>query len=461
MQRKLYPSLTLLLLILAPGPVLAELAGRVISFTGDSDVLRTSDGSREPIRQQLPIQVNDQIETSIDGQVKLLLTDESVLMIGPDSEMTISEAYVNSGESQTSVSLAKGWLRSMVGKQLGQNSHFRIKTPVAVAGVRGTDNTVYHDSTEGTTGVRGQDGTTEVTNANPEIGTSVDIVKDTYTLVQEGEPPTPPAYIAPTQTLRQIIRERKTQTDSGSEAEEEVATDQTNEGEEEESAIEKESGGEEQRTPTESGAVETPAPVVESFAIQSSLEEREIVITELLEETMDANAFASEGEASALLIELMEEKIQNKQELAEDRGASQQFEDAAEEKEQIAPITLEEELQATVQQEVSREFVVTEPVVTDSELQQREEPAPSEPTPAEPVVVPTEPEPEQPVVTPTEPEPEQPIVTPTEPEPEPEQPVLIEPEPEAAPVFDPTPTTPPTTNPGSVNLPIGVTIPGL
>lgn len=177
----------------------AQAVGRVVAVSGEASVIRSSDSSRHALGFKDPIFLNDRILTATASQVKLLLNDDSILKVSPTSELLISESLLGPGEqSRTTVNLLKGKLRSLVGKQLGANSRFEVHTDVAVAGVRGTD---FEVLAAGESLVRTFSGVVEVGNIDPKIPQTVLLTANMFTRVVMGQPPTPPAYIAPGERL--------------------------------------------------------------------------------------------------------------------------------------------------------------------------------------------------------------------------------------------------------------------
>lgn len=178
----------------------AQAVARVVAVSGEASVIRSSDSSRHALAFKDPIFLNDRILTATASQVKLLLNDDSILKVSPTSELLISESLLGPGEqSRTTVNLLKGKLRSLVGKQLGANSRFEVHTDVAVAGVRGTD---FEVLAAGESLVRTFSGVVEVGNIDPKIPQTVLLTANMFTRVVMGQPPTPPAYIAPGESLR-------------------------------------------------------------------------------------------------------------------------------------------------------------------------------------------------------------------------------------------------------------------
>lgn len=86
------------------------------------------------------IELNDVIAVEKGGNLKLSLNDESVLMVGGGSQLTIEEGRFESLEHRSFVAkLGFGKVWAHVSKALsGSDAKFEVKTERAVAGVRGT-----------------------------------------------------------------------------------------------------------------------------------------------------------------------------------------------------------------------------------------------------------------------------------------------------------------------------------
>ncbi len=85
--------------------------------------------------------VGETFQTKADGRVKLrFLEGNNEVVLGTNTTLLIQRAGDNSGTKGTDLALARGQVRSSVNtKYSGQGSEsFNIKTPNAVAGVRGT-----------------------------------------------------------------------------------------------------------------------------------------------------------------------------------------------------------------------------------------------------------------------------------------------------------------------------------
>ncbi|WP_411744204.1 FecR domain-containing protein [Reinekea sp.] len=156
-----------------------EAVGNVVVVIGSVSVQRVATGDKEILAAQHELFLNDVIITGADGLAKLLLRDETILKISPNSEVVISEMIAGpDAEGRSTVDLLKGRLRSVIGNKLGANTTFDINTPVAVAGVRGTDFEVVHLLVNGewVSGIRCYDGSVLVAAAEAGLEVQDDII---------------------------------------------------------------------------------------------------------------------------------------------------------------------------------------------------------------------------------------------------------------------------------------------
>ena len=105
------------------------------------DVKITSGGKVESAKVGKKVFPGDSIEAAADSRAKVVMSDKNVLNVSPDSKIVI-EKYENDGKDKKNVELnvLYGKVRASVEQKYdGEKSKFNIKTPSAVAGVRGTD----------------------------------------------------------------------------------------------------------------------------------------------------------------------------------------------------------------------------------------------------------------------------------------------------------------------------------
>ncbi|HTS79762.1 MAG TPA: FecR family protein [Myxococcaceae bacterium] len=98
------------------------------------------DGKEQPLQQGSEVDLDDTLRTGPDGNLKLTLTDQSVVVLGPDSELLLERAEFEAQErSKVSLKLIVGGVWAKVKKAIaGSDSTFEVSAARAVAGVRGT-----------------------------------------------------------------------------------------------------------------------------------------------------------------------------------------------------------------------------------------------------------------------------------------------------------------------------------
>lgn len=142
------PQLVLLLLLAMltacgsqgtpPGP--AVLIGVVEETKGFPSVIR---GQRTYLlAKQSRIYQGDIIETDRESKIKLKMLDDTTFALGPNSHFVLHEYKYSETESApvAQMSLTSGSLRSKTAKLMqARRPSFKINTPQALIGIRGTD----------------------------------------------------------------------------------------------------------------------------------------------------------------------------------------------------------------------------------------------------------------------------------------------------------------------------------
>lgn len=95
-------------------------------------------GGDRPLEDQKPVYSGDKITTNALGRAQIVFQDETKLVVGPNSSLTIDK-FVFTGDGKASavaMNMAKGALRFISGNS--PSSVYKLKTPSATIGVRGT-----------------------------------------------------------------------------------------------------------------------------------------------------------------------------------------------------------------------------------------------------------------------------------------------------------------------------------
>lgn len=155
------------------------------------------------------IQEGDMIVTGPDSRAKIVMADRNVINVNPDTELVI-EIYQNdaaSGQKNVQMNLLNGKVRSNVEQTYdGAKSKFLIKTPTAVAGVRGTQFLAGFFRSTGMTSIVTFKGAVQlfaITPTGQMIGAPVEIRKGQTSSVQTNSIPEPPKDI-PKQEIKKM-----------------------------------------------------------------------------------------------------------------------------------------------------------------------------------------------------------------------------------------------------------------
>jgi hypothetical protein len=97
------------------------------------------------------------VVTGTDSRAKIVMSDRNVINVNPDTEVVIAK-YENdgtaTGKRNVELNLLKGRVRNNVEQTYdGEKNKFQVKTPTAVAGVRGTQFLTSYDQSTRTTSI--------------------------------------------------------------------------------------------------------------------------------------------------------------------------------------------------------------------------------------------------------------------------------------------------------------------
>jgi hypothetical protein len=114
-------------------------AASVANSSGDTRLMRPS-ALLTPLRPGEPIRTGDRVLTGADGRVELRFGDGAVVVVQPKSDFLVEEFRYDQQEERSFFRLAKGAVRTVTGA-IGKRRHedFRLSTPTATIGIRGTD----------------------------------------------------------------------------------------------------------------------------------------------------------------------------------------------------------------------------------------------------------------------------------------------------------------------------------
>ena len=150
--------LLLLILIVGSSSLLAEeqAAGKTLMARGE--VNATAASQTRALKRRSPVYVADDVATGLSSASQLRMSDGGLLSLQEDSLLRIA-SYVAASDSERgdiNMSLLKGGLRTVTGAIQSLGGDYKLNTPVASIGVRGThfeaeliDNDLYLAGWEG------------------------------------------------------------------------------------------------------------------------------------------------------------------------------------------------------------------------------------------------------------------------------------------------------------------------
>jgi hypothetical protein len=109
--------------------------------------VQAGDGARQPVQRGAEVRLGDRMETEVGGHVHLRFVDGARVSVRPASRIVIQDYADPSRSGGIRFSLETGVVRSITGRWgEADKQRFRLNTPVAAIGVKGTDFVVRADS---------------------------------------------------------------------------------------------------------------------------------------------------------------------------------------------------------------------------------------------------------------------------------------------------------------------------
>ena len=119
--------------------VAQDSSGMVVASRGE--VIALSNGGSRELKQGDFIYVSDEIMTSNRSFAVLQFTDGAKVTVRPDTTMIIEQyLYAGNESDEATLNLVSGGLRVITGAMAKTNpENYKVRTPVALMGVRGTE----------------------------------------------------------------------------------------------------------------------------------------------------------------------------------------------------------------------------------------------------------------------------------------------------------------------------------
>ena len=194
--RKVLAPVAILGLFGCVGSAWAAPVGFVTGVEGTAQVQAASGSAPQKIAVDGQVSVGDALQTESGSSLKVLLEDDTVLFLGPDTHVVIDRLVLGARASKerSIIRETQGHLRVNVGRMSG-GTRLEIQTPTALLEARGTVVEVVtsraSDGVETLAVCLG--GVLTARNLDRAVPGSVEVPAGMSTLIRKGKPPTPPA----------------------------------------------------------------------------------------------------------------------------------------------------------------------------------------------------------------------------------------------------------------------------
>lgn len=224
MERNMHVSYKwLLCFAFAFGPLTAvaqNVNGVLRVVKGNVQIKSAKTGQTTRARIGAKVFPKDIIITAKDSRAKIVMVDNNEINVSPDSQIEIQNYEYDpaAGKKDVLLNVIYGKVRSKVEQKYdGKTSKFQIKTPSAVAGVRGTDFLTSFNQSNGQSQVVTFEGAVQFGAPGPggAIVDPVMVTPGTMASIALGQTATPPVPM-PKEQLAKMDAETKADTASGS-----------------------------------------------------------------------------------------------------------------------------------------------------------------------------------------------------------------------------------------------------
>ncbi len=201
-MKKFFDQFLMVLFILCLSfPAFAKNDGGVFTVVkGDVQVIKGPGKKPKKAKVGMKVKSKYTIIAAKDSRAKIVMTDKNVLNISPNSKIELANYQFNPSKNEKNVliNVLYGKVRSKVNQKYdGKKNSFRVKTPSAVAGVRGTDFFVNHrNDTSQVVTFEGEVAVGKGIGASGQIANPVTVSPKEFTVVKSGDSaPKPPSRV--------------------------------------------------------------------------------------------------------------------------------------------------------------------------------------------------------------------------------------------------------------------------
>lgn len=194
MKKMRIPGLAVLLLFVASTGFTQQKVGKIVQIVNDVDITSLSSGKKNVPSIGDEITLDHKIRTGKKSLLEIVLDDGTRLSVREVSVLNISSLKLAKKDAPTRIRLLTGKLRvSLKHIFKGDDKSLILKTPTAIAGVRGTDFGAIASPLE--TKFIVFDGKVEVASANTSILKSFVLREREETGIKKDQPPIQPRTV--------------------------------------------------------------------------------------------------------------------------------------------------------------------------------------------------------------------------------------------------------------------------
>ncbi|MEW6674974.1 MAG: FecR domain-containing protein [Nitrospirota bacterium] len=166
--------------------------GKITELSGNVSYREKKDVAYQTAKKGVELKKGYWVKTGSDGWVVLTLADQSKLTSANNTELEITEFIIGKNKKAGVFNMAQGKLRASVVRLAGEKVDYKVKSPTAVAGIKGTE---FMMMTQGLANVFfGNEGVAEISG---DTTTSKLLSVDTMVQNTRGYTPTDPVKVEP------------------------------------------------------------------------------------------------------------------------------------------------------------------------------------------------------------------------------------------------------------------------
>lgn len=189
--------LVFLFIYIMPSYSEGAVGGKINEIAGSVSYREKNNIPYQTAKKGIMVEKGYWVKTGADGWAVLLMSDGSKLTLSNNTELEITDFVIDKDKKDGLFSITHGKLRAFVVRLAGEKVDYRIKSPTAVAGIKGTE---FMMMTQGLANVFfGNEGVTEVSG---DTAATKPLSVDTMVQNTRGYTPTDPVEVKPDTPLQ-------------------------------------------------------------------------------------------------------------------------------------------------------------------------------------------------------------------------------------------------------------------